>query len=133
MTTSKNSEIKKREEFMLGGTLSELEWEPRSEEQISRDLFKGLDPDKMIDAFEKQKGITIKDVTPRKEIYKCVFLSPCTDDDDQLLLQKFYNNPEQYRVINRSDNWTARGELKIFLEYFENLEARENREQQPTT
>lgn len=118
---------------MLAGTLSEISWEPKSEEQISKELFKYSDPEKMMDAFEKQLGIDVKETTPRKQAYKCVFLSPCSDDDDRLLLQKFYNTPEQYQVINRSDNWTPKGELKIFLEYFENLDARkEEQEQLPT-
>lgn len=118
-----NADIKKREDFMLGGRLSEIAWEPKTEEQISRDLFKGIDPNKVVDAFESQMGITVKSPKPTKQVYKNVFLNP-TDETDAELLCKFYNNPEQYQVINRSDNWTARGDLKIFLEYFENLDVR---------
>ena len=128
---TKNADIKKREDFMLGGRLSELEWEPKTEEQISRDLFKGEDPNKIVDAFEKQMGISVKEQKPVSQVYKNVFLSPGTDESDAALLCDFYNNPEQYHVINRSDNWTNRGELKIFLEYFENLDARKDKE--PTT
>jgi hypothetical protein len=125
-----NTEIKKREDFMLSGSLSEMAWEPRTEAQISRDLFKGTDPEKIVDAFESQTGLLVKNIIPTNQVYKNVFLSPCTDEEDAQLLCKFYNNPEQYQVINRSDNWTPRGELKIFLEYFENLDVRINKEQE---
>jgi hypothetical protein len=127
--SAKNSDIKRREDFMLSGELSELDWVPKTEEQISKDLFKFSDPDKMIDAFEKQLGIKVANTEIKNQIYKCVALSPSTEDEDRLLLQKFYNSPEQYQVINRSDNWTNRGELKIFLEYFENLDVRNDKDQ----
>ena len=117
-----NKEIKDREDFMLAGKLSELDWVPKSEAEIAKDLFKGIDPEKQIDAFEKQLGISLPDAPAGKQIYKCVDLRPF-DDSDRELLQKFYNNPEKYQVIHRSDNWTHRGDLVIFLEYFENMDA----------
>ena len=123
-----NREIKNRENLMLYGKLSELDWTPKSEEQISKDLFKGSDPDKMIDAFEESIGITVKDHSPQNQVYKCVDLRPF-DDEDRKLLQDFYNNPEQYQVIRRSDNWTQRGDLVIFLEYFENIDVKLDKEQ----
>ena len=111
------------EDFMLGGNLSEIPWKARTEKQITRDLFKNVNPDDLIDAYEKQLGISTKDKTPTKtQLYKCVFLSPCTSDEDRVLLQKFYNSPEKYQVLNRNDNWTPRGELNIFLEYLEYLD-----------
>ena len=124
----KNTQVKERESFMLEGHLSELTWEPKSEEQVRKDLFKGSDPDKMVDSFEQQLGLDIKNTTPRNQIYKCVFLSPCTSEEDQLLLQKFYNNTDQYVVAHRSDNWTQQGTLKIFLEYYEDLDIKQAKE-----
>ena len=56
---SNNKEIKDRENLMLSGHLSEIPWEPKSEQDVQRDLFKGSDPNKIIDAFERQNGISI--------------------------------------------------------------------------
>ena len=125
---SKQHTIKQREDFMLKGNLTNLEWEPKDEAQITKDLFKGTDPEKLMDAYEEQLGLKQKNTTPSSAVYKCVALSPCTSDEDAALLQKFYNTPEQYSVLNRSDFWTARGELKIFLEYTENLDVRKQKE-----
>jgi hypothetical protein len=125
---TKNREVAKREEFMLAGKLSELDWEPKSEEQISQALFRGTDPDKMVDAFEKQLGLDIKDNTPKNQVYKCVDLRPFNDEDRELL-QKFYNNPAQYQLIKRTDNWTPKGDLIIFLEYIEDLDVKADKEQ----
>ena len=124
-----NRELKKREDFMLGGKLSELDWVPKSEEQVSKDLFKGGDPEKMIDAFEKQMGISVKETTPKNQVYKCMDIRPF-DEEDRLVLQKFYNNPEQYQIIRRSENWTPRGDLIIFLEYYEDLDVKLDKEKQ---
>jgi len=125
---SKVKEIKDRENFMLGGKLSELDWEPKTEEQVSQELFKGLDPDKIVDAFEEQTGLKTKTVEIPNQIYKFVYLSPCTDEDDGELLKKLYNNPKQYQICQRQDNWTPRGELKIFIEYLENIDVRLEKE-----
>jgi hypothetical protein len=129
---SNTRELKKRENFMLSGKLSELDWVPKSEEEIRKDLFKGSDPEKMMDAFERQMGISVKNTEPTNQVYKCVDLRPF-DDGDRELLQKFYNTPEQYQVIRRSDNWTPKGELIIFLEYFENLDVKLDKEQENLT
>lgn len=118
-----------REDFMLKGNLSELEWTPRTEDQISQDLFKGTNPDKLIDAYEEQLGLKNKPQEKANTAYKCVFLSPCSEPADADLLQKFYNCPDQYQVMNRSDYWTPRGELKIFLEYQENLDVKKKKDQ----
>jgi hypothetical protein len=118
------------ESFMLKGNLSDIAWAPRSEEEVRKDLFKGTDPEKIIDAYEEQLGLKIKEEPKANTLYKSVFLSPCTIDQDQELLSKFYNNPDQYQVLNRSDYWTPRGELKIFLEYMENLDVKKEKEQQ---
>jgi hypothetical protein len=126
----KAKDIKQRENFMLTGSLSELEWKPRTEAEVVRDLFKGTDPEKMIDAYETQLGIRQHQVAEEKtQVYKCVFLKPCADDEDRTLLQEFYNNTKRYQVINRNDNWTQRGDLVIFLEYFENMDEREEQPQ----
>lgn len=110
---------------MLTGSLSEIDWKPRTEEEVVKDLFKGTDPEKIVDAFEAQLGLKKHTVPEEKtQVYKCVFLKPCADDEDRALLQDFYNNTKRYQVINRNDNWTQRGDLVIFLEYFENLEER---------
>ena len=37
-----NKEMKEREDFMLSGKLSELDWIPKSEEEIIKNLFKGM-------------------------------------------------------------------------------------------
>jgi|GEM_PF-6850261 len=124
---SKKSTVKDREAFVLGGKLSELDWEPKTEAQISKDLFKGTDPEKMVDSFEEQLGLKHKKFDLPKQVYKCMPLKPF-DDEDRTLLQKFYNNPEQYQVIHRSDNWNMKGELTIFLEYFENMDFKEKQE-----
>jgi len=121
---------KDREDFMLKGTLSELDWEPKTEEQIRVELFKGTDPDKMMDAYEEQMGIKPKTVAKQNLVYKFVYLSPCSNDEDGALLQKFYNNPDQYIVLNRADYWTPKGEIKIFIEYHEDLDVRKKKEQQ---
>jgi hypothetical protein len=120
----KNIEIKNREDFMLQGTLSEVPWEPKSEEQIQKDLFKSSDPDKILDAFETQLGIKSNNVPIPNEIYKCIFLKPCSDDEHAQLLQDLYNNSRRYRVLNRSDNWTHKGDLVMFVEYVENLDVK---------
>ena len=109
---------------MLGGKLSELAWEPKTEEQISRDLFKGTDPEKIVDAFEEQMGLKVRNIEAPKQVYKCVHLRPF-DDEDRDLLQKFYNSPERFHVVHRSDNWNMKGELTIFLEYFENMDVKQ--------
>lgn len=127
-----NRQTKNREEFMLAGKLSELDWVPKTEEEISKDLFKGTDPEKIIDAFEEQIGLNVKDTTPKNQVYKCMDLRPF-DDEDRMLLQKFYNNPEQYQIIRRSENWTQRGELVIFLEYFEDLDSKLQKEKDSVT
>lgn len=114
---------------MLKGKLSELDWVPKSEEQISRDLFSGTDPEKIMDSFEEQMGITVKETAPTTQVYKCMDLRPF-DDEDRALLQKFYNTPDQYQIIRRSDNWTQKGDLVIFLEYFENLDVKLEKEQE---
>ena len=126
---SNNREIKKREDFMLGGKLSELEWVPKTEAQISKDLFKGSNPEDIMDAFEKQMGLVVKDTTPKNQVYKCMDLRPF-NDEDRLLLQKFYNTPDQYQIIRRAENWTPRGELIIFLEYYEDMDVKLDKERQ---
>ena len=124
-TKSKPTE---REDFMLKGNLSELDWKPRSDEEISAELFKGQDPEKMIDAYEEQLGIKAKEAPKLNLRYKNVYLSPCTNDEDAQLLVDFYNNPEQYHLLNRGEYWTPRGELKIFLEYQEDMDVRRKNE-----
>ena len=124
-----NRVAKNREDFMLKGKLSELDWVPKSEEQFSRDLFSGTDPEKIMDSFEEQMGITVKETAPNNQVYKCMDLRPF-DDEDRALLQKFYNTPDQYQIIRRSDNWTQKGDLVIFLEYFENLDVKLEKEQE---
>ena len=118
---------------MLRGNLSELEWQPRTEEQVRAELFKGKDPEKIVDAYEVQLGLKPKEIEKKNLLYKNVFLSPCTNDEDGELLAKFYNNPEQYHLLNRSDYWTPRGELKIFLEYHEDMDVKRRKEQQSNT
>ena len=121
----KKADLKNRENFMLTGSLSELDWKPRTEAEVVKDLFKGSNPEQLVDAFETQLGLKKHKVEEEKtQVYKCVFLKPCADDEDRVLLQDFYNNTKRYQVINRSDNWTQRGDLVIFLEYFENLDER---------
>jgi len=122
-------EIKKREDFMLGGKLSELEWAPKTEAQVSKDLFKGTDPDALIDAFEKQMGLEVKNTDPKNQVYKCMDLRPF-NDEDRILLQKFYNTPDQYQIIRRAENWTPKGDLIIFLEYYEDMDVKLEKEKQ---
>lgn len=128
----KTREDNAREDFMLQGHSSELSWSPRSEEEINKNLFGGSDPDKMMDAYEEQLGIKVKAVAKKNTMYKHVYLSPCSGSDepnnDAVLLNQFYNNPDQYQVISRSDNWTPKGELKIFIEYLEDMDIRAEKE-----
>jgi hypothetical protein len=126
---SKNSEAKARENFMLDGKLSELVWTPKTEVEMSKQLFHGSNPEDMMDRFEAMQGITTKkdSVSKINNRYKCVFLRP-NNDEDRALQEQFYNNPERYQVVNRSDNWTHSGDLVIFLEYFENMDVRAEQE-----
>ena len=122
------SKAKAAEDFVLKGTISELDWKERDEEQITKELFKGSDPDKMIDAYEEQLGIKTHEPTKKNTRYKHVMLSPSTNEDDDVLLDKFFNSPDQYQVLNRADYWTNRGELKIFIEYLEDMDVRREKE-----
>lgn len=114
---------------MLKGNLSELTWTPRTEEQIEKDLFQGKNPETMIDAYEEQLGIKAREVPKRNLLYKSVSLSPCNNDADAGLLAQFYNSPEQYVLLNRSDYWTHNGQLKIFLEYQEDMDVKRKKDE----
>ena len=122
------SKAKAAEDFVLKGTISELDWKERDEEQITKELFQGSDPDKMIDAYEEQLGIKTHEPAKKNTRYKHVMLSPSTNEDDDVLLDKFFNSPDQYQVLNRADYWTNRGELKIFIEYLEDMDVRREKE-----
>ena len=120
------STLKTREDFIFG-ELSELPLEPKSENE-PRSLFKDFDPDKMIDAYEHQLGIKRNAPALPKVRYKHIMLSPGTSDEDGAILSQLMNDPELYQVINRTQYWTPRGELKLFIEYSENLDLKTERE-----
>ncbi len=109
--------------------ISDLPLDPRSEEQVSKDLFKGFDPEKVVDAYEQQLGIKTIDMPIPNLRYKHIMLSPGTNDDDDELLDQLMNDAELYHITNRLNNWTPRGELKVFIEYTENLDVKKKRQE----
>ena len=119
--------LKDRESFVFSDSLSELPFEPRSEEQIRKQLFHGSDPEKLVDAYEEQLGIRAPETPMPKMKVSNIMLSPGTDDDDSTLLNQLYNDTELYQVIEKSAYWTPRGEYKIFVIYSENLDVKEAR------
>ena len=125
-----SNKLKEREDFIFSETLSELPLNPRTEEQVRKDLFKEFDPEKMVDSFENQLGIKVKTPELPKLRYKNIMLSPGTDEDDSALLNELMNDHELYQIVNRSHYWTPRGEFKLFIEYTENLDIKKEREKQ---
>jgi hypothetical protein len=121
------NKIKERESFVFQNALSDIPFEVRSEEEISKALFKGSDPEKMIDAWEAAHGIPVKETPLPKLKVKNVMLSPGVDDEDADALNKLYNDHELYQIIEKSANWTPRGEYKIFVIYTENQDVLEAR------
>lgn len=112
---------------MFNDSLSDLPFEPRTEEEIRSQLFHGSDPEKLVDAYEEQLGIkTASAPTPRFKMNN-VMLSPGADDDDSVLLNQLYNDQELYQIVEKSNYWTPRGEYKIFVIYSENLDVKEAR------
>lgn len=119
--------LKDRESFVFNDSLSELPFEPRSEEEIRKSLFNGSDPEKLVDAYEEQLGIKVPSTPTPKIKVNNVMLSPGVDDDDSVLLNQLYNDPELYQILEKSNYWTPRGEYKIFVIYTENLDVKEAR------
>ena len=120
--------LKDREDFIFKGSLSELPLDPKTEEQIETSLFKNFKPKEMIDAYERQLGITVSEPSMPKLRYKHIMLSPGVDEEEGALLDKLMNDPELYQIVNRDKYWTPRGELKIWIEYTENLDVKKERE-----
>ena len=124
----RNSE-RDRENFILQGSLSELEWAPKTEEQITKELFKGSNPEMMMDAYEEQLGIKKKTEVKKNTKYKHIVLN-LSDDEHGALLDQFYNNPEQFQLLNRADYWTHTGQVKVLIEYLEDLDVRARKEKE---
>ena len=124
--------LKDRDDFIFKETLSELPLEPKTEEDIKKQLFKGFDPDKVIDEYEAQLGVKAAPIPTPNIKYKHIMLSPAIDDNDSECLTKLMNDPELYQIINRDRYWTPRGELKIWIEYTENLDVKKQRESAKT-
>lgn len=119
--------LKDRESFVFSDSLSELPFEPRSEEEVRKQLFHGQDPEKMVDAYEEQLGIRAPEAPMPKMKVSNIMLSPGTDEDDAALLNQLYNDVELYQILEKSPYWTPRGEYKIFVIYSENLDVKELR------
>jgi hypothetical protein len=119
---------KEREDFMFAETLSELPLVPRTTEQITHELFKGSDPEKVIDAYEQQMGIKSNGPVRLNTRYRNIMLSPGVDEDEAKLLNDLYNDTELYQIVNRTAYWTPRGEIKLFMEYMENMDVKAERE-----
>ena len=122
------SNLKERDDFIFNEVLSELPLELKGEDQIESALFKEFKPKEMIDAYERQLGISQPDAPATKLRYKHIMLSPGVDELDAELLDKLMNDSELYQIVNRTQYWTPRGELKIFIEYTENLDLKKARE-----
>ncbi|CAK0773804.1 hypothetical protein CCP3SC5AM1_880014 [Gammaproteobacteria bacterium] len=122
--------LKDRKDFIFSETLSELPLVPKTEEQSRKDLFKGFDPEKIMDAYEEQLGIKVKAPDMPRLRYRHIMLSPGVEEDDSQLFDQLMNDNELYQIINRTSYWTPRGEFKLFLEYTENLDVKKDREKQ---
>ena len=117
-----------RTQYVFQQELSEIDFVPRTEEEIEKSLFKTFNPEQLVDAYEKSMGLEKPSAEQPKLRYKHIMLSPGVDDEDSQLLDTLMNDPELYQIVNRTQTWTVRGEFKIFIEYTENLDVKKKRE-----
>jgi hypothetical protein len=125
-------DLKNREQFSFKESLSEMALEPKTEAELHKAIFGVEDAEKyaerMVDSYEEQLGIKVKETPLPKLKVRHIMLSPGTDDDDSALLDGLYNDPELYQVLEKTAYWTQRGEYKLFIQYTENMDVRKSRE-----
>ncbi|NBQ67426.1 MAG: hypothetical protein EBU46_00800 [Nitrosomonadaceae bacterium] len=118
------------QQFVFSQPLSDVNWEPPSsdEEAIKQKIFGGMDPDKMVDAYEQQLGIKTKpNAEAPKLLWKTIMLSPGTDNEDSEHYCNLMNDIELYPERRETSTWTQRGEYKIFVIYAEDQRVKEAR------
>ena len=120
--------LKEREDFIFNPTLSDIALDPKSDDDLSKEIFKTFKQEDIIDAYEKSMGIKQRTYDIPKTRYKHIMLSPGTSEDDSELLDQLKNDPELFQIIGEKSTWTVRGEYKIFIEYLENLDVKKARE-----
>lgn len=121
------------EDFILGDSVSDIPRRLRKEKDLESDLFKntgqGVDYiNNQLDAFEQQVGIKNKSPKSPNIQWKNILLSPGADVEDSVLLNTLLNDSELYSIRAVDKSWTAKGEIKFFVIFGENLDIKEERE-----
>jgi hypothetical protein len=93
----------------------------KTEEDLRKELFQKLDTKEYIDNFEKQFGGPGPSVEkPTKVLHKNVLLYPVNENDKELLNSLL--NDSKYTIQYFKDNWTAKGDYRVFVIYTEKVE-----------
>lgn len=115
------------EDFVINESVSDLPLKPKASRDLENELFSDKRITKVLDAYEETIGI--KNKLPKKTniVYKNILLSPGYDEEDKALFNELLNDIDLYRIVKMTDNWTARGDYRVFIVYTEDLDVKQQR------
>ena len=116
-TNNTDRDITPTEHFDFGAEASDLSISKGKRRNIRGEVAnKGFDPDSVIDAFERSKGIKRPSRNPTPTLtFKNIILNP-DQQKDQDMLNELMNN-DKYTIIQWKDTWTMQGSYRVFIIY----------------
>jgi disulfide oxidoreductase YuzD len=111
------NEAKATEHFDFGSSAPDLLVSSRARNLRNEVTNKGFDPEAVIDAFERAKGIKKRPKSAEMAEYsfKNVILDP-EQQRDQDMLNELMNN-KKYMITLWKDTWTTQGNFRVFVIY----------------
>ena len=92
----------------------------KTDEDLRKSIFNVMDPQKVIDNFERTHGPKVKKTKVSQTIKKSRLFRPA-QEKDKALFEQLMNNPK-YTITYYKDTWTAMGEYMVFVIYTEMLD-----------
>jgi len=105
------------EHFDFGHEAADLSITPGKRRNVRSEVTnKGFDPESVIDAFERSKGIKRPSRNPMPQMkFKNIILDP-EQQKDQDMLNELMNNAK-YTIVLWKDTWTMQGSFRVFVIY----------------
>lgn len=114
---SSMTEHRATEHFDFGSSAADLQVSSKTRNVRNEVTNKGFDPEAVIDAFERAKGIKKRPKSSDMSEYtfKNIILDP-EQRRDQDMLNELMNN-KKYLIALWKDTWTTQGNFRVFIIY----------------
>ena len=120
-------EVKATEHFDFGSSALDLQASSKKRNIKSEVSNKAFDPEAVIDAYERAKGI--KRRTSASDMVEYTFKNIILDPEqqkDQDMLNELMNN-KKYMITLWKDTWTTQGNFRVFIIYGSKKEKEESK------